>query len=96
MALLVMLVFQVVFFYNWFKSAGGRDEKAPKESVEVPIRSSGRPNRRRRMATGTPRGMPNVYRGPYEYSHPDREEDYWPQTPSWHDGSRREANRNDP
>ncbi len=23
--------------------------------------------------------MPTVYRGPYEYSHPDREEDYWPQ-----------------
>ncbi|MCH8813043.1 MAG: cbb3-type cytochrome c oxidase subunit I, partial [Gemmatimonadetes bacterium] len=23
--------------------------------------------------------MPIVYRGPYEYSHPDREEDYWPQ-----------------
>ena len=23
--------------------------------------------------------LPNVYRGPYEYSHPDREEDYWPQ-----------------
>ena len=23
--------------------------------------------------------LPTVYRGPYEYSHPDREEDYWPQ-----------------
>ena len=23
--------------------------------------------------------LPNCYRGPYEYSHPDREEDYWPQ-----------------
>ena len=23
--------------------------------------------------------MPIVYRGPYEYSHPDREEDFWPQ-----------------
>ena len=26
-----------------------------------------------------PEGLPNCYRGPYEYSHPDREEDYWPQ-----------------
>jgi cytochrome c oxidase subunit 1 len=23
--------------------------------------------------------LPTVYRGPYEYSHPDRELDYWPQ-----------------
>ena len=23
--------------------------------------------------------MPQVYRGPYEYSHPDHDEDYWPQ-----------------
>jgi cytochrome c oxidase subunit 1 len=23
--------------------------------------------------------LPSVYRGPYEYSHPDREDDFWPQ-----------------
>ena len=23
--------------------------------------------------------VPVVHRGPYEYSHPDREEDFWPQ-----------------
>jgi cytochrome c oxidase subunit 1 len=23
--------------------------------------------------------LPTVYRGPYEYSHPDHDEDYWPQ-----------------
>jgi len=23
--------------------------------------------------------MPNVYRGPYEYSLPERESDFWPQ-----------------
>ena len=23
--------------------------------------------------------MPVCYRGPYEYNHPDREEDFWPQ-----------------
>ena len=23
--------------------------------------------------------LPAVYRGPYEYSHPDSKEDYWPQ-----------------
>jgi cytochrome c oxidase subunit 1 len=26
-----------------------------------------------------PEGLPNVYRGPYEYSHPDRKDDFWPQ-----------------
>ena len=23
--------------------------------------------------------LPTVYRGPYEYNHPDHDEDYWPQ-----------------
>jgi hypothetical protein len=23
--------------------------------------------------------LPTVYRGPYEYSHPDRADDFWPQ-----------------
>ncbi len=26
-----------------------------------------------------PEGLPEVYRGPYEYSVPDRDDDYWPQ-----------------
>ena len=26
-----------------------------------------------------PKELPTVYRGPYEYSVPDRDEDYWPQ-----------------
>ena len=26
-----------------------------------------------------PEGLPTVYRGPYEYSVPGRDEDYWPQ-----------------
>ncbi len=26
--------------------------------------------------------LPRVYRGPYEYSHPDRKDDYWPQNAS--------------
>ena len=26
-----------------------------------------------------PEGLPNCYRGPYEYSVPGREDDYWPQ-----------------
>ena len=25
------------------------------------------------------RQLPSVYRGPYEYSHPDHDKDYWPQ-----------------
>ncbi len=30
--------------------------------------------------------LPTVYRGPYEYSHPDRKEDYWPQNASEPEG----------
>ena len=26
-----------------------------------------------------PEGLPTVYRGPYEYSHPEHDSDYWPQ-----------------
>jgi cytochrome c oxidase subunit 1 len=75
-ALLTMLAFQLVFFYNcivsWWKG-----EKAPKN-----------PWRANTLEWTTesppphgnwPEGLPSVYRGPYEYGHPDRDEDYWPQ-----------------
>jgi cytochrome c oxidase subunit 1 len=75
-SLLVMIGFQVVFFYNWFISlrrgpkAGNNPWKA--NSLEWACPSP------------PPHGnfgkdLPVVYRGPYEYSHPDRDEDYWPQ-----------------
>ncbi len=76
MALLVMLAFQVVFLVNFFWSLR-RGEKAPRNpwkanSLEWQTESP------------PPHGnfgkeFPKVYRGPYEYGTPGREEDFWPQ-----------------
>jgi cytochrome c oxidase subunit 1 len=76
-ALLVMLSFQLVFFYNCITSwiGGKRAGKNPWKANTLEWTTESPP----------PHGnwplddMPNVYRGPYEYGHPDREEDYWPQ-----------------
>ncbi len=74
-ALLVMLAFQAVFLFNFFRSLFW-GEKAPVN----PWRSS---TLEWTVPSPPPHGnfavMPTVYRGPYEYSHPDREEDFWPQ-----------------
>jgi cytochrome c oxidase subunit 1 len=74
-ALLVMLAFQAVFLFNFFKSLFWGD-KAPMN----PWRGS---TLEWTVPSPPPHGnfavMPTVYRGPYEYSHPDREEDFWPQ-----------------
>ncbi|WP_300539977.1 cbb3-type cytochrome c oxidase subunit I [uncultured Nocardioides sp.] len=76
-ALLVMLAFQLVFFYNFIRSLL-RGEKAPKNpwnantlewTTESPPPHGNWP----------PDQMPKVYRGPYEYGRPDRESDFWPQ-----------------
>jgi cytochrome c oxidase subunit 1 len=75
-SLLVMLVFQLVFFYNCFiswrkkeKDAGPNPWKANtlEWTTESPPPHGNWPE------------LPTVYRGPYEYSLPDREEDYFPQ-----------------
>jgi cytochrome c oxidase subunit 1 len=75
-ALLVMLAFQLVFFYNcimsWWK--GKAAGKNPWEANTLEWTTESPPPH-----GNWPEGLPNVYRGPYEYSHPDREEDYWPQ-----------------
>jgi cytochrome c oxidase subunit 1 len=76
-SLVVMLLFQLVFFYNVFRSMR-KGEKAPKN----PWRSN---TLEWTTESPAPHGnwphdaLPRVYRGPYEYGHPDREEDYWPQ-----------------
>ena len=76
-SLLIMLAFQLVFFYNVIVS-WMRGEKAGKNpwkantlewSTESPPPHGNWPVDE----------LPTVYRGPYEYGHPDREEDYWPQ-----------------
>ena len=74
-ALLVMLAFQLVFFYNVWKSLR-KGEKAPKNpwnSTTLEWTTESPPGH------GNWAELPTVYRGPYEYSVPDREEDYWPQ-----------------
>ncbi len=74
-SLLVMLGAQVIFFWNVFvsmrsgKAAGRNPWKA--NSLEWVAPSP--------PGHGNFEELPNCYRGPYEYSHPDREEDYWPQ-----------------
>jgi len=75
-ALVIMIGFQVVFFYNVFMSLrrGKPAGKNPWKSNTLEWTAESPPPH-----GNWPEGLPNVYRGPYEYSHPDREEDYWPQ-----------------
>jgi len=74
-ALLIMLSFQVVFFYNLITSLlrGPKAEKNPWKSNTLEWTADSPP----------PHGnwpvLPTVYRGPYEYSTPGRDRDYWPQ-----------------
>ena len=75
-SLLVMLAFQLVFFYNCFISWNKKQKDAGKNpwnantlewTAESPPPHGNWPE------------LPTVYRGPYEYSVPGREEDYFPQ-----------------
>ncbi|MEE8473915.1 MAG: cbb3-type cytochrome c oxidase subunit I [Myxococcota bacterium] len=74
-AVLVMFSFQAIFIYNLIRSLA-RGEKAPRNPWKANTLEWS-------AASPPPHGnwpeLPTVYRGPYEYSVPDREEDYWPQ-----------------
>jgi cytochrome c oxidase subunit 1 len=75
-SLLVMLGFQLVFFYNCFISW----RKKEKDAGKNPWRS----NTLEWVAESPPPHgnfpeLPHCYRGPYEYGTPGREEDYFPQ-----------------
>jgi cytochrome c oxidase subunit 1 len=74
-ALLVMLSFQLVFLYNFFSSLlrGPRAEKNPWKANTLEWTADSPPPH------GNWKELPTVYRGPYEYSVPGREKDYWPQ-----------------
>lgn len=74
-ALLVMLAFQVVFFVNVFRSlrSGPRAGNNPWKATTLEWLAPSPPPH------GNFAELPTVYRGAYEYSHPDRREDYWPQ-----------------
>ena len=76
-SLLIMLAFQVVFFVNVIKSwrSGEKAPKNPWKANSLEWTTESPPPH----GNWPPSELPNVYRGPYEYSHPDREEDYWPQ-----------------
>ncbi len=75
-SLIVMISFQFVFLYNFIKSLRSK-EKAPKNPWDA--------NTLEWTADSPPPHgnwpvLPEkVYRGPYEFSHPDRESDFWPQ-----------------
>jgi cytochrome c oxidase subunit 1 len=76
MALLVMLAFQVVFLVNFFFSLR-RGKKAPRNPWNANTLEW-------QTESPPPHGnfggdFPKVYRGPYEYGTPGREEDFWPQ-----------------
>ncbi len=76
-SLIIMLLFQLVFFFNVFKSlrSGKKAGKNPWKANTLEWTTESPPPH-----GNWPRDeLPNVYRGPYEYSVPDRETDYWPQ-----------------
>lgn len=74
-SLVVMLAFQVVFIYNFITSLkrGAKAEANPwKANTLEWVAPSPPPH-------GNFAELPTVYRGPYEYSTPNRPDDYWPQ-----------------
>jgi len=74
-SLIVMLVFQVPFLINFFYSMfkGKKAGNNPWNSNTLEWVAPSPPPH------GNFAEMPEVYRGPYEYSVPGRESDYWPQ-----------------
>jgi len=77
LSLVVMLLFQIFFFWNFFRSMknGPIAGKNPWKANTLEWTTESPPPH-----GNWPKGeLPRVYRGPYEYGHPDREEDYWPQ-----------------
>ncbi len=75
-AMVVMLIFQVFFFLNifWSLKNGKKAEDNPWKSNTLEWTTDQTPPGHGNWAT-----LPTCYRGPYEYAHPDRESDYWPQ-----------------
>ncbi len=74
---LVMLLAQVIFLHNFFKSlvSGPAASRNPWASNTLEWTTPSPPPH-----GNWPRDdMPVVYRGPYEYSVPDRDADFWPQ-----------------
>jgi cytochrome c oxidase subunit 1 len=77
LSLVVMLLAQPIFLFNfaWSLFRGPKAGKNPWKSSTLEWTTESPPPHGNWPADE----MPSCYRGPYEYSHPDREEDYWPQ-----------------
>ena len=73
--IVVMLLFQLVFLYNFIVSLfrGQKAGNNPWRANTLEWTTSSPPPH------GNWAEMPTVYRGPYEYSVPGRAEDFWPQ-----------------
>jgi len=74
-SLLVMLAFQPIFLVNFINGMrrGRKAERNPWRANTLEWTADSPPPH------GNWSTMPQVYRGPYEYSVPGRAEDYWPQ-----------------
>ena len=74
-SLVVMLLFQAIFLYNFFYSIF-KGKKAPENPWKANTLEWTVPSP---PPHGNFKELPTVYRGAYEYSVPGRESDYWPQ-----------------
>jgi cytochrome c oxidase subunit 1 len=79
-SLVIMLLFQVLFLLNFIISAfrGEKAERNPYKANTLEWLAPSPPGHGN-FGHGRWEDMPKVYRGPYEFNHPDRDEDYWPQ-----------------
>ncbi len=75
LSLVTMLLFQLVFLYNFFRSMfkGEKAGKNPWRATTLEWTTESPPGH------GNWKEMPTVYRGPYEYGTPGRDQDFWPQ-----------------
>jgi cytochrome c oxidase subunit I len=76
-SLIVMLAVQPVFIVNfiWSMFRGPKADKNPWKSNTLEWTTESPPPH----GNWPPDQLPTCHRPPYEYSHPDRKEDYWPQ-----------------
>jgi cytochrome c oxidase subunit 1 len=74
-SLVVMLLAQPIFLINFFGSMfkGKKASRNPYNANTLEWVAPSPPGH------GNFEELPTCYRGPYEFSHPDRELDYWPQ-----------------
>ncbi len=73
----VLFVFQIPFIVNLLVSMKKGKAAADNHWNATTLEWSAAPSPP--VGHGNFRDLPTVYRDPYEYSHPDHDEDYWPQ-----------------